>query len=150
MDGSGNYEARRFQGWVEGDGRYADTEPHHARAEGGAWNYVTMHSPARERLLSLIIDGEFDGESASGKLTAHVHIVERFPAKSDSAEDDYGETAARTWLCRENGSVTEEIEIHPGTDYEMYSDGWDLIERDGDEWVATYYRATLEREVAKH
>ena len=59
MKGSMNYEARLAQGWqvVEGsDPLYAAVEPHHMRADGGAWVYVGMyHAPTEawyERLLS--------------------------------------------------------------------------------------------------
>ena len=152
--GSGNYEARKYDGWVEGDARYASQEPHHDRSEGGAWIYVSMYSAARERLLSLIIDGEYETddetETASGKLVTTVGIVERFPCVTASAADDYSAPAARTYLMRENCSSSEEIEIFPGDDngFDLYSDGWDHVEMDEwtHEWVAVYYRATIERD----
>jgi len=151
MAGSGNHEARKYEGWVEGSAQYSSEEPHHARSEFGAWNYVSMHNAARERLLSLIIDGEYEDEKATGKLTAKVGIVEKFPALTDSADDDYSELTAETFLIRENGGSTEHVRIHPDpkceTGFALYSDGWDEIQRDGDEWVATYYSATIEREV---
>lgn len=149
--GSANYQIAISQGMIEGEGRYANVTPHHA---GDSFAYTNMYSPRRERLLSLIIDGEYtndmgDIEHPSEPLSATVSIRERYQVISDSAEADYeaaySAKTVRVWLLREVGNTTQEVALDDQGGYEITSDGWDDVRRDGDEWVATYYSAEISR-----
>ena len=147
MTGSMNYECRIAEGWVVGRARYASTEPHH----GPGMCYQSMHCAKRERLLSLIIDGVFDTEDgteiATGTLAAEIWMVVRFPAITDDPDIDYDDDAATFWMQRMDGGVIDEIQLHPSnTTFSIYTDGWDHVERDGDEWATTHYTATIERD----
>lgn len=66
-EGSRNFETRVQQGWVQGNARYADEEPHHMRDEYNSWNYVSMHHAGREAQLTGILHG-----TREGKTKAHV------------------------------------------------------------------------------
>ncbi len=146
--GSTNYQIAVEHGMVEGSPRYTNSVPHHA---GEAYVYVQMYSASRERLLSLILDGEYvteDGtEHSTGPLTAKIALEERFPVLAGSVEADYATAESngtlRTYLSREDGSVNDLVPL-TGVGYEITSDGWDVVER-RDEWIATYYTAEVSR-----
>lgn len=157
--GSINYLSRKQAGWVEGAGHFSETEPHHSFEEGRGWSYVQMYNPSRERLLSLILTGIYESEDEDGSpqreeaapgLSAKAAVRDRFPAKSKSPEKDYEKADSagkvRSHLLRNAGNYHEEIPIDPASGgFAIYSSLWDHVERKGDEWVATYYDATIER-----
>ena len=154
--GSPNYEAALSSGYVEGEARYAPMEPHHA--PGGA--YTTMHHAASERLLCLILNGEYatnerEDRAQGGEQVSGLMLYERFAMMSHSPEDDYyaAECAGRvkTLLGQNTGSDYRQHDITAQLTsgvVEFFSMGWDMVEQDGDEWEAVYYSETLTR-VAK-
>lgn len=147
--GSMNYQIAVKHGMVEGSPRYADSVPHHA---GEAYVYVQMYSASRERLLSLIFDGEYvteDGmEHPTGPLTEEIALEERFPVLTGSVEADYStaesNSTLQTYLSRKDGSVNDLV-LLTGVGYDITSDGWDVVERRNDEWIATSYTAEVSR-----
>ena len=136
--GSGNYLARRGEGWVCGMARYADSEPHHARSEFGAWTYEEMYDPARERLLSIIIEGRPRKETR-----AKIAAEERFPRLTADHDADYQVALAagtvRTYLLRSTGGGVEAVRLHLTRTLTVEGPGSvDIIEEDDGEWRYEY------------
>lgn len=147
-----NYQAKKSQGWTDGNAKYASQEPHH-----GPGGYSTMHNPLREKLLTLILEGEWadgpDTEKATPGLIAAITLRERFPQRTNSAEEDY-EAAARNdevrpFLVRQMDGFDDEIALQNGREnYTIDVDGcgWSFVVARHGEWIADYYDAKLVRD----
>ncbi len=154
-----NYQDAVERGWAEGESRYADCIPHH----GEDYIFTSMHDPARERLLTLIIEGRVPEEGGSitkcpSEASAQIWLVEYFPHLSDDPGDDYyraeGDGTIRSYLVRKTSAATEEI-LLDGNSLEITSDGWDRIEavpvapsETLSEWRAEYFGAEIARPLA--
>jgi len=71
--GSANYLAAADRGFVEGEGRYVASEPHHGQDESGGWYYTSMHHAAADRAWTLLMDGAVT--TVEGTETAPLSLV---------------------------------------------------------------------------
>lgn len=115
--GSANMEVRQSQGWVLGSAKYASTEPHHVRSEGGSWTYEQMYHHATEEMLTRAIEGD-------GKPVKDVAV------QYNPKTNEYG-------LMRSDGGVTQ---IVPIPEYRVVEFTGEKL--GGDE-VLTDYQATV-------
>lgn len=143
--GSLNYQVKVNSGWVEGHAKYADEEPHH----GPGYSYVPMYSLARERLLSLIIEGKWKREKAKLPLVADILLCTEFPAISDDVNKDF-EAAEKSGelrysMIRDVNNCFERVALSEGCGYEIFGMGWDTIDQIDDMWVCYDYNGTIER-----
>jgi len=84
--GSMNYEARLAQGWQVVDGPdplYAAVEPHHMRADGGAWVYVSMYHAGTEAWYERLFAG-VPGRYAGVMLVADADDLQDIDAAPDT------------------------------------------------------------------
>lgn len=150
--GSANAEDRHNRGWVVGSAKYADEEPHHTRGQGGAWNYEQMHHAETERTLSMIIDGEYDGEKIDKKYEIDGVLTSlEFPKLSEDIEADE-EVAkengtVRTYLLRNGGNVVDPIQIPEEFVVGFHADEIEVLDDDTDEpyWRILCYSTEQER-----
>lgn len=132
--GSPNYFAARERGLIEGEGTYADSEPHHRRLGGdgdgeAVWAYVSMHSPAQEEARAALHEGR--------ACRLREWVVQRCPAGADPLDE-------RNWAAsyiRCLGDVRDEVPIPADVSISVSS----TIEREDDGFIVIEGAARIER-----